>query len=128
MKLIDFLTPVPTAPVPFTVEGIDEELFCKIITVEEASSMSISTDEQNSPGSGFRFAARLLAKCLVDSAGAPRTTEDAWLHVPVSAQKGLTRLVDKIREINGMLGTDEVKDLGNASGATPAPDSSSSSA
>ena len=128
MKLEDFLAPVPTAPVPFNVDGIDETLYCKIITVEEASSISISPDEQVTPGSGFRFAARLLAKCLVDVDGKPRTDESAWLNVPVSTQKGLTRLVDKIREINGMLGGDEVKDLGNASGATPASDSSSSSA
>lgn len=127
MNLHDFLAP-NAAPIPFTVEGIDEQLYCKLLTCEEAASISIDGEEARTPGSGFRFAARLLALALVDVDGKPRTTEDSWRHVTVNQQKGLGKLVDKIRELNGLTTSEEVKDLGNASGATPASDSSSSSA
>lgn len=128
MKLTDFLAPVVSAPVPFDVEGIDEKLYCRILTCEEAASIAITPEEATTPGNGFRFAARLLALSIVDAAGVPCTTEASWKSVSVLHQKGVSRICDKVREINGLQTPAEVKELGNASTAIPESGSSSSSA
>lgn len=127
MKLIDFLAPC-SAPEPFTVEGIDEQMFCKVLTVEQASKLASPDGEGANAERGWQFAARLLAECLVDVDGNPLTKYENWMAVPMKNQRALQKIVKAVQAVNGMLDATEVKDLGNASTATPASDSSSSSA
>lgn len=110
MKLQDFLA--ADAPVPLKTDGFDDDLYCRVLSLDEMNS--VLGDGVNQ----LQIGARLLALCIVDKAGAPLTTVQNWLDLPFSKNAAMQALIKDVSVINGLAQADEAAELGKSSGPT----------
>ena len=111
-----------SAPVAFKVEGIEDELHCKVLTLEEMNKVILTSEK----GDTLAFSANFLAACIVTPDGRQIIPEvDRWRGISARGRDTFNALVKRAQQINGMVSEDEAADLGKPS--APAPESASSS-
>lgn len=110
------------ALLPLSVEGMPQGLFCKLLSLEEINVAMADHENQ------LRVGAQLLALCIVDEAGNPKTTVQQWLKLSFKKSDIVQRAIREVSLINGLAKADEVEELGNDSAPTGDCDSSSNSA
>lgn len=110
MNLHDFLQ--SDAAVRLKADGIDDELYCKILSLDEMNNVLVGTDNQ------LQIGARLLSLCIVDKDGNAKTTTQNWLDLSFRKNAQVQALIKEVSVVNGLVQADEAEDLGKPSEPT----------
>lgn len=113
LALNDFLESCD-APVAFEIEGVKGSLYCKILSIDEASSVMRSVSEPNA-----NVVLTYCAAAVVRHDGTPFADVAKWGRWPIKSQGTLLKIFKACQEINGNLPSDEVVAAGKESAGTP---------
>jgi hypothetical protein len=129
MKLTDYIDP-EGGPTPFTVDGIDDTLYCQLLGVDDANEILglVQIASESGRSSLTPFYVALLSRCVVRQNGDPMYDAKGWGRFKTKGAKVFAALVKKVQQMNGLLGEEESSELGKPSEQTGESDSSSSSA